>query len=372
MSTVKRIAEEVTQGLNQVLPHLTKPVVRKLSLAIGAMIEGQTPNTVELSNLLPLNTERQDMREQWLRRLLKSPALCCEMVIAPFAQEALRHAGQQDQVILLSMDQTDLGDRLAVLMITVRMGDRSLPLAWLAEAGAANIGFSKQKILLDCVLAWIPDGAKVLLLADRFYPSIGLFEWLKVHAWYYRLRLKGNLLADPGVSDETTTGALARDVTEGYLPNVRLFGQGAVMTNIGILHEAGHPEPWIIAMDCPPTRAAVLDYGARWAIEPTFSDFKSRGFQLEDSQLEHADRLERLILIMALAMHWCVQIGQDDALQRPTTLEKKTNAQTDLKHWSFKKLRRSMVSWFTRGLRYLKRCLQNDLPLPSFPVVLRN
>ena len=145
MSTVKRIAEEVTQGLNQVLPHLTKPVVGKLSLAIGAMIEGQTPNTVELSNLLPLNTERQDMREQWLRRLLKSPALCCEMVIAPFAQEALRHAGQQDQVILLSMDQTDLGDRLAVLMITVRMGDRSLPLAWLAEAGGAILALASKK-----------------------------------------------------------------------------------------------------------------------------------------------------------------------------------------------------------------------------------
>jgi hypothetical protein len=51
MSTVKRIAEEITQGLNQVLPDLNKPVVRKLSLAVGAMIEGQTPNTVELSNL---------------------------------------------------------------------------------------------------------------------------------------------------------------------------------------------------------------------------------------------------------------------------------------------------------------------------------
>jgi hypothetical protein len=46
-------------------------------------------------------------------------------------------------------------------------------------------------------------------------------------------------------------------------------------------------------MDCPSTRAAVLDYGARWAIEPTFSDFKSRGFHLENSQLEHADRLDR-------------------------------------------------------------------------------
>jgi hypothetical protein len=44
---------------------------------------------------------------------------------------------------------------------------------------------------------------------------------------------------------------------------------------------------------------------------------------LEDSQLEHADRLERLLLAMALAMHWRVRVGQDDALRRPTPLEKK-------------------------------------------------
>ena len=64
IGTVKRLAEEIAEGLNQILPDLTKPVVRKLSLAMGAMIEGQTPNTVELANLLPLDTERQDMREQ--------------------------------------------------------------------------------------------------------------------------------------------------------------------------------------------------------------------------------------------------------------------------------------------------------------------
>jgi len=323
MSTVRRLAEEIAEGLNHLLPDMNKPVVRKLSLAVGAMIEGQTPNTVELSNLLPLNTERQDMREQWLRRLLKSPALRCERVMAPFACEVLRKARQQGRVILLSMDQTDLGDRMAILMITVRVGDRSLPLVWLAQKGAANIGFSKQKMLLDQVLAWMPSGAQVMLLADRFYPSLGLFQWLSHQGWQYRLRLKGNLVVDPGVGDETTTGQLARDVAERYLPQVRLFGQGETMTNLGILQEPGHDEPWIIAMDCPPTRAAVLDYGLRWAIEPTFSDFKGRGFELEDSQLEHADRLEKLILIMALAMHWCVQIGQDDALRRPTPLEKK-------------------------------------------------
>jgi hypothetical protein len=53
-----------------------------------------------------------------------------------------------------------------------------------------------------------------------------------------------------------TTGERARGVKERYLPRVQLFAQG-VLTNLGILQETGHDEPWIIAMDCLPTRAAV-------------------------------------------------------------------------------------------------------------------
>jgi hypothetical protein len=62
MCSVKRLADEVARGLCEVHPQLRKTVVIKL--AVGAMIEGQTPTTVELANLLPLDRERQDMREQ--------------------------------------------------------------------------------------------------------------------------------------------------------------------------------------------------------------------------------------------------------------------------------------------------------------------
>ncbi len=77
-------------------------------------------------------------------------------------------------------------------------------------------------------------------------------------------------MADPGFGDETTTGELLPPgMAERRLTDVRLFGlvplrvKDPVMTHIGILHGAGHDESWIIAMDCPPTRAAVLDYGSR-------------------------------------------------------------------------------------------------------------
>jgi hypothetical protein len=303
--------------------------------------------------------------------LLKNPLLESAGVMEPLARQELAKAARHGQTVLLSRDQTELADRMAVLVVSVRVGERSLPLAWLVEAGAANIGFAGQRQVLERVLAWLPAGAPVLLSADRCYPAGELFAWLHAQHWHYRLRLKGNLLADPGYGDEMTTGELAHGVKERYLPQVQLFTQ-AILTNVGIFQAAGHQEPWIIAMDCWPTRAAVLDYGARWAIEPTFSDLKSRGFALEDSHLEHPDRLERLILIMTLAMYWCVRIGRDEALPHPTPLEKKTQQQTDPDHWSFRKLQRSLLSWFKRGLRRLMRCLQNDLPLPAFHEVMRN
>jgi hypothetical protein len=108
--------------------------------------------------------------------LINLPALNCETVIEPFAQESLRHAGQNGQIILLSLDQTDLGDRMAVLMLTVRIGDRSLPLLWLAEAGAANIGFAQQKAILDKVQEWIPNGAAVMAAGRSLLPHGGTFS----------------------------------------------------------------------------------------------------------------------------------------------------------------------------------------------------
>ena len=70
------------------------------------------------------------------------------------------------------------------------------------------------------------------------------------------------------------------------------------------------------------TQATVRDDASRWCIEPTFSDVKRRGFQLEATQLQAPDRLDRLVLIMALAMHWCVRAGQEEARQHPPRSKK--------------------------------------------------
>jgi hypothetical protein len=53
-----------------------------------------------------------------------------------------------------------------------------------------------------------------------------------------------------------------------------------------------------------------------------FADFKSRGFGLTESQLQRTDRLDRLLLVMALALHWAVSTGMWDATHCATPDEK--------------------------------------------------
>ena len=322
MSRAKRLAEVIHASLKEALPGLRKTILNKLPLAVSAMLEARTPNTQELIVSLPLDTERADMREQWLRRLLENPLVDGAAILEPFAKQALARAAQGGQTIQLLMDQTDLGDHAALLMLSLSVGSRALPLLWRVQAGPANLGWEDQYALLSAVQAWLPEGASVMLLADRFYPSVKLLRWVQEANWRYRLRLKGNITVDVGQPEIATTGDLAAGVTSRFEPHAHLFAE-AIPTAIGVLHEKGHPEPWIIAMDGTPNRAAVLDYGARWGIEPQFSDFKSRGFCLEDTHLRDPQRISCMVLIMALAMYWCVQTGRDDALRHPTPTEKK-------------------------------------------------
>ena len=57
MGTVKKMSEPVRSGLEARLSKLRKTVLEKRSLAIGAMLECQTPNTIELAKVLRLSAK---------------------------------------------------------------------------------------------------------------------------------------------------------------------------------------------------------------------------------------------------------------------------------------------------------------------------
>lgn len=71
-------------------------------------------------------------------------------------------------------------------------------------------------------------------------------------------------------------------------------------TNIAMLHEKGHAEPWIIALSDPPSTWRAYEDGLRWGIEAMVCDLKTRGFDLEDSRIQRTDRL---VPVLSLALY---------------------------------------------------------------------
>jgi hypothetical protein len=320
MTGITEIAESISSELKRRLPKQRKTQRTKLALLVSTMLDVRSANLMDLAAGLPREADRTDMRYQWIARLLGNPLVISDEIMEPFAREVLERAADTGEALGLILDQTKVSDRHQVLMLALRWGERALPLAWRVEATEGAIGFDTQKALLEAVVPWLPAPARVRLLGDRFYGTADLIGWCQERGWDYRLRLKGNLVVFDG-SGKTTTGQCAKDRVH-YLEDVELTGRRA-RTHIGIIQDPGHAEPWIIAMSEKPGYLRTLEYSTRWGIEPMFSDFKSRGFGIEDTQLRYADRLDRLILVMALALYVAVSTGQWDAVHHPTPSEKK-------------------------------------------------
>ena len=299
---------------------LSKPQRTGLADLAASVLGTRSVNTSEMANILPRDVKGNEERYRYINRWLSNDKIDPDSVIGGFVPEILVGMYSDKQTAILMMDQTKISKDFECLMVSVRAGERALPVCWRVIETKGPIGYDVQRELLTTVAKMIPQGMPVLLTADRFYGTQNLIKYCQELNWQYRIRLKGNLTLNHD-GGEILTGELVSSVTAG-VENAELSNSG-VFTSIGVLQEEGHEEPWIIAMDCKPSSGRVLDYGMRWGIEPMFSDFKSRGFQVTKTQLKHADRIERLILVIAIAYYWAVSTGMLEEEVRSQPSKKK-------------------------------------------------
>jgi len=323
MGGIQRIAAAIGQELLGRLPGQNKKQREGLALLVATALQVRSVNLNELAAALPREAEQLDMRYQWISRLLGNDLIDIEEVMAPFAREVLERAGAGGGTIVLMIDQSKVNETHQMVMVSLRVGERALPLAWHMKKTQGAIGFREQKEALEAVAALLPEDAAATLMGDRFYGSPALIDWCRARGWVWRLRCKQDLLVFEGGGETTLARCFERG--DHMLVDIQLTEKRA-RTNIAMIHEAGHPEPWIIALSEPPTTWRAHDYGLRWGIEAMFSDYKTRGFDLEDSHIERTDRLDRLVLVLSLALYWAVSTGMWDAMENKTPAEKKSRA----------------------------------------------
>ena len=281
----------------------------------ATVLASRSANTAEWIALMPRTNCDEKSRERYISRFLSNKLICPFFVMSGFIPELIEMAGSNGKTVILSIDQSKISDGFECLMISLRVGERAIPVTWRVIETCGAIGFDIQESLLEDASAMIPKGVSILLAGDRFYGTSALINWCQKQEWQYRIRLKSNLIFQHEGGE--ITGAQAVELKMTSLENAT-FNNTSLSTNIGILHEPGHKEPWIIAMDCKPSKYKILDYGMRWGIECLFSDFKSRGFGMTKTHLKHSERIERLILILTISLYWAVSTGMKPRLSAGT------------------------------------------------------
>src|SRR3954470_4094578 len=116
--------------LGRALPRQSKKQREGLALLVATALDVRDVNLMELAAALPRAAERLDRRYQWISRLLGNALIDTDEVIAPFAREVLARAGADGRTLVLIIDQSQINTEHQMVMVSLRVGGRALPLAW--------------------------------------------------------------------------------------------------------------------------------------------------------------------------------------------------------------------------------------------------
>ena len=220
-----------------------------------------------------------------------------------FDAEALAAAG----LATASLDGV-LDNRFCVVMLSVLCHGRAVPLLWQTlEHPSASVSAQVVIALLEKAELLLAGFEAITLLADRGFPSTELLGWFEGrHRWGDVMRLRSDTWihgAGAPLGCEVRKLQLQRGQCRGFW-NVQLWADRSFSANLVLAFPTGLPmeEPWYLVSNLNPSLDLVWTYGQRFCCEQLFRDQKSGIFQLESSGLQDPGRIDRLLLVVAIAV----------------------------------------------------------------------
>lgn len=190
---VAHVASVIEKDLEDRNTGLQKPHMKGLADLSATVLASRSANTAEWIALMPRTNCDEKSRERYISRFLSNKLICPFFVMSGFIPELIEMAGSNGKTVILSIDQSKISDGFECLMISLRVGERAIPVAWRVIETCGAIGFDIQEKLLEDASAMIPKGVSILLAGDRFYGTSALINWCQKQEWQYRIRLKRKL-----------------------------------------------------------------------------------------------------------------------------------------------------------------------------------
>jgi len=213
--------------------------------------------------------------------------------------------------LLIALDWVDIKGFQTLMAAAVLKG-RSVPLCWASTTNHVYDGHRSRNAFEESLLlvlrSMIPQGVKVIILADRGFGRTELARFCQRHGFHYVIRIQPNVQ----VRTASFCGKLLDyPVYKGIcklLRHVSYRSHHPLTQHIVVRWLRGLPakrdECWFLMTDLNQGPAQLSNlYARRMTIEQLFRDHKSKrnGWSLRDTQLKTPERLDRLLLILAIA-----------------------------------------------------------------------
>jgi hypothetical protein len=339
-------------------PQLRKTLLGNLSELIAAVVMARSVQLARIGEELPVNAT-EAAREQWVRRQLSNNTEDTLHLFRPVAESLL--AGFAGRTVRLILDPTDLADDLTIVTIGLAYQGRALPLAWATVYIKPDTVKEAIHLLFAELTQWLPQDAHVYLLGDREFHGEEMLQLIQAQGWIPVVRTMGDIKIEleDGRQCEVQDLAPARGQTAFYQQVwLTLWGWGPYSLSLSNALQAKRglkPEdPWYIVSTEPAGPQMLALYRCRMWLDETFRDLKSHGFHLEQTRLDRTDRLDRLMLVLALACWWV--LGRGIWVERTGQ-----RRQVD-------RVKQPKCSLFTLGLRWINQLLNRD-ELPEVVLV---
>ena len=246
-------------------------------------------------------TKAQSFERRW-QRFVSNQRIRVRGLYVPLVLGAIEN--WHTQRLYLALDTTMLWNRFCIIHLSIVCGGRAVPFLWkVLEHKSSTVAFAEYKLMLRLAAKLLSSHTNIMLLADRGLANHELVSWLQNSSWHYCLRLPCDVILHGVRKHPIESKYLSPPKSEAVLcRNVGLWLDGRYRCNAVLANVKGVREPWVVITDENPSLQTLWQYGLRFRVEELFLDSKSGVFQLEDSKIRNSKALERLYLIVALAL----------------------------------------------------------------------
>ncbi len=306
--------QSIVAWIVNVTSNLLPSQSQTLADLVAAAIQTARPNLASIGRQLagPITT-KSAIKRTW--RFTDNSRVEVSDAMAGIIKHLARR--RRKKPLLVSFDWTQVR-QFHTLMAAACIGKRAIPLLWASypEWKLTRSQNSLEEGLLRLLRSLLPDGVRVIILADR---GFGRAEWAATCqelGFRYLVRIKPAVT----VSCARYRGVLSRyKTTKGMahvLRDVSYRKDGRVIHNIVIRWRTNLPkkrdQPWYLMTDLDGRAESLCQlYGRRMSVEELFRDYKNRrnGMCLRNTKIRKVERFDRFLLIVVLAYILLVGLG---------------------------------------------------------------